>query len=364
MRVTEAQARSLEALDELKVGDIELNFPVKGRDRAIEVMLVAGAVIVQWLVNLGIKACDEIQYAGLDVVHVRAVAEADPVILHRSLLEFRERFLDVRAVVRFLAISADPDAVSLNVHAVLHCSKIVVPLPGGGYERREAVRRGVVGEVIPERLETARDHVELGKVFGQGADRLTVDGHRIYEPAFLLVPVVELAGLSELLAHLPHVLCECLDRRQDRFPLKVAQDVMAVADSRCIVQRNVEELLELVFVPPGGHGLQDLIEIQVGEEGGFLALISADSIFGALEEDAVESDPQVSCGSCRGRRVRLRGIKTTEVSHAASTASASGRSHQPLRRFKRASSPAVMIPVAAGTGAGRRRRLSPPRALS
>src|SRR6266568_7216148 len=150
MRVAEAQARSLELLDELKVGDVELDFPVKGRDRAVEVMLVAGAVIVQCLVNLGIKACDEIQYAGLDVIHVQPVAEAGPVILRGSLLEFRERFLDARAVVRFLAASGDPDAVSLNVDAVAHCGEIVVPLPGGGYERGEAVRRGVVGEVLPE----------------------------------------------------------------------------------------------------------------------------------------------------------------------------------------------------------------------
>ena len=64
---------------------------------------------------------------------------------------------------------------------------------------------------------------------------------------------------------------------------------MAVAHGRGLVQRRVEERLQLVLLPTGGHRPEHLIEIQVDEEVRLLQPVDAGRCLRLLEEDAVKS---------------------------------------------------------------------------
>jgi hypothetical protein len=56
-----------------------------------------------------------------------------------------------------------------------------------------------------------------------------------------------------------------------------------------IMQRSVEERLEVIFPPPGSHRLENLVEIQVGKKRWLFPLIDVDAVFGPVKEYAVES---------------------------------------------------------------------------
>jgi len=100
---------------------------------------VAGAVLVERQEDVGIQPRDELQYASLEVIHLRPVGNLDAIVLDDSLLELRERPLDLRAVVLLPAVPADGDPVSPDLDGIRH--------PGGrlflrsrlGCKRREAV---------------------------------------------------------------------------------------------------------------------------------------------------------------------------------------------------------------------------------
>jgi hypothetical protein len=100
-----------------------------------------------------------------------------------------------------------------------------------------------------------------------------------------------------MLAHLPHPLRKVPYRLEGRSVLKVMHYLVAVTDCLGVVQRNVEERLEVVFVSPGGHCRQDLIEIQVREEGRLFAPTGAASVFGPVKENAVENTHAASTAS-------------------------------------------------------------------
>ena len=79
---------------------------------------MATAVPVQGREDVGIPSCDEVQHGRFHVVHFRLRVELEAVLPRRSLLELLEGAQHVRAVVRFRVISANLDAVTLDVEAI------------------------------------------------------------------------------------------------------------------------------------------------------------------------------------------------------------------------------------------------------
>ena len=99
---------------------------------------------------------------------------------------------------------------------------------------------------------------------------------------------MELLHLGEVLAHPPERLGEPGDRLVHLGFLEVAQHLVAVAHGRGLVQRRVEERLQLVLLPTGGHRPKHLIEIQVDEEVRLLQSVDAGRSLRLLEEHAVK----------------------------------------------------------------------------
>src|SRR6266545_2743314 len=114
---------------------------------------------------------------------------------------------------------------------------------------------------------------------------------RVWEPPFLLVPVVELARLREMLAHPLQLVRERSDSLERLGLLEVAQDLVAVAHGRDIAQRRVEEHLEVVLLAAAGHRRQHLVEVQVAKGRRLVRLVDVDAARLLVEEDAVESQP-------------------------------------------------------------------------
>src|SRR6266536_3249881 len=97
--IAECQPGRFEPLDIFEVRDVELDLPVEGADRRVEILAVARAEVVERPEDTRVELRDEVQDLGFDVVHVEPVRELGPVVPHGSLLEFREGPLDLLAVV-------------------------------------------------------------------------------------------------------------------------------------------------------------------------------------------------------------------------------------------------------------------------
>src|SRR6266540_3239682 len=99
---------------------VSLDLPVEGADRRVEILAVARAEVVERPEDTRVELRDEVQDLGFDVVHVEPVRELGPVVLHGSLLEFREGPLDLLAVVGLVLVPVDPDAVAFDMDRIPH----------------------------------------------------------------------------------------------------------------------------------------------------------------------------------------------------------------------------------------------------
>jgi hypothetical protein len=90
-----------------------------------------------------------------------------------------------------------------------------------------------------------------------------------------------------VLTHAAHLLGERPDGLEHLGLLQVAGYLMAVAHDRHVLQRGVEEGLEVVFLAARGHRRQHLIKMQVGEAGRLFRLVDVDAVW-PVKEDAVK----------------------------------------------------------------------------
>jgi hypothetical protein len=325
---------SLIALDQLQVGDVELHLAVEPADRCVEVIAVAGAVVGERPEHLGMQLGDTVEDLCLDVVHLHEVGQLHQVALHRALLELGERLLHLGAVVRLPLVPADRDFRPVAAHRVTHPGERVLERLRLGRQRGKALRGGVVGKVVAKRLQAAGGHVALCQVCCQRADGPAVDLDRIQEPRLLLQWVVELLCLGEVLPHLLGRLGERRDRLVHVGLLEVAQHLVAVAHGCGLMQRRVEERLELVLLPTGGHRPKHLIEIQIDEEVRLLQPLDSRCSLRLPEEDAVKSRGartrrRLGTGRRTIRRERRARSTTIRSRHQLPPVSC-GRSHQPV----------------------------------
>ena len=89
-----------------------------------------------------------------------------------------------------------------------------------------------------------------------------------------------------MLAHPLHPARELADGVGQRLLLKIAQHVMAIANRLDVVQRTVEERRQLIFLSAREQREQDLVEMQITEEGRLLSG-RVDAVV-AVKQDAVE----------------------------------------------------------------------------
>jgi hypothetical protein len=68
-----------------------------------------------------------------------------------------------------------------------------------------------------------------------------------------------------LTAHLAHLKDEVRHGLRQRLLLQIALDLVPVFHRPDITQRSAEEGHQAVLVPPGRHGGEDLIEVQITE---------------------------------------------------------------------------------------------------
>ena len=274
--VAEVESGRLHRRDEIGVRGVELDLPVEDADRLVDMGGVAGAEVVERGEGVREQPGDQGQDAGLHVIHVRPVAEPDPVILGPVFGwgpgELRERLPHLLAVVGLTLVPGDPDLAALDGDAVAHSGEDTGDLVHVVGEVGERRRLGIALQVVAERDEAARAELDRGERIGQRADRPAVDACRIEEPAFLLVLVAELLCLGQVLAHLAHPRREVRHRRAERLVLQVPLYLMPVPHRRRVGQRGPEVRREVVLVPSGGHRGEDLVEVEVAEQRGILAL--------------------------------------------------------------------------------------------
>ena len=133
------------------------------------------------------------------------------------------------------------------------------------------------------------------------------------------------ADQGEASAHLTQAARVPVDGRAHVLFFEVVQYLMPVINRRCRLQRGQEIRREVVFIPAGRHRLHDLIKIQVSKKlrcfPGARMHIWARMLTWLLEQYALKGHTS-----------------------PAPTGLSPGRSHQPRRRFRRASSPAFILP--------------------
>ncbi|MCY1452451.1 hypothetical protein D9M71_693710 [compost metagenome] len=115
--------------------------------------------------------------------------------------------------------------------------------------------------------EAARLEGEARQLAPQQDDGIAIDQDGFEETALLLPGVMELLRLLLMVSHGSHRTGEDLDDSAERRGLQVAHDLLAVEDGVRVGQVAVVERLEVVLLPVGGDGVDDLVEVQVLETG-------------------------------------------------------------------------------------------------
>ena len=129
-----------------------------------------------------------------------------------------------------------------------------------------------------------------------------------------------------MLAHLSHAVGKCADGGDDVVALELTQHVVAVADRLDRVQRPVEERGELVLLAAVGERGEDLVEVQITEEGGRPVGRGSVGARLAVKEDAGEGHHAFSF-DCGVARVRADAATSMSPAGRPSTGAGRRRSH-------------------------------------
>lgn len=100
------QARGAQWGDQIEIKNVELHLAVEGLDRGVEVVAVAGPVVVEGGERFGEQLGHQVGDALLDRVHLGVAAEPDAVVLHASLLETLEGGEHIGAVIGLVVVLA------------------------------------------------------------------------------------------------------------------------------------------------------------------------------------------------------------------------------------------------------------------
>jgi hypothetical protein len=119
----------------------------------------------------------------------------------------------------------------------------------------------------------------------QGGDSLGVDAGRVQEPVLFLVPGAELAGHLQVLAHLAHPEREFRHGLAQRLGFEIVLHLVPVGHSPGLAERSAEKRHQVILVPAGYHGLEDLIEVEVAEH---LRVVALGAVPGTVEQDAAK----------------------------------------------------------------------------
>jgi len=154
-RIAERQPGSLQAAQQIQVGQVELHLPVEAGHRLVDETLVIRAVAVQRGEGSREQLRHQVQDPCFDVVHVRRGGELDLDGSGLALVEPLEDALDRLAVVGLVVEARDADAAAPDGQAVPHSTE-ALPYGGGlGDERPEAVRCNVPEQRVADRSEAA-----------------------------------------------------------------------------------------------------------------------------------------------------------------------------------------------------------------
>ncbi|HTO65555.1 MAG TPA: hypothetical protein VMM15_30365 [Bradyrhizobium sp.] len=91
-----------------------------------------------------------------------------------------------------------------------------------------------------------------------------------------------------MLAHLPHLAGERANIAQERRIFEISKDLVTIGDAVKVVERRVEERLQIVFRLGGRGILDDLIKIQIAKEGRRFGRCFAPAVAHVREENAAE----------------------------------------------------------------------------
>ena len=117
-RVAEREVRAAHASDQLEIGHVELHLAVEPRDRRVEVVAVALAVLGALRELVGVKPGDAVEDSLLDLVHLDEIGQSRQVAPDRPLPEPGERLQHPLAVIRVARVPAHGDPQPLDLHAV------------------------------------------------------------------------------------------------------------------------------------------------------------------------------------------------------------------------------------------------------
>jgi hypothetical protein len=129
---------------------------------------------------------------------------------------------------------------------------------------------------------------------GQRAHGIAVDRGRVEEPAFPLVPGLHLGQLAKMRAHLAYLPGELLDPFEESRVLQVPEDLVAETQGTHVVDLLVQQRRQqLTLLAVTGDRLDDLIELQVGNEGTVTSVPGAGLLRRVLEQQAAEPPRQI-----------------------------------------------------------------------
>jgi hypothetical protein len=118
---------------------------------------------------------------------------------------------------------------------------------------------------------------------------LAVNCHGVQKPTVPVVLVAEVSDQSEMLPQLAKSLSKAAQRIGDGRPFEIAQNLVPINDRIDIPQGGGAERPQIVLVSAGGDGVDDLVEVEIGEDGRGLGGVAVGRRLRSREEDAVKS---------------------------------------------------------------------------
>src|SRR5215471_8647712 len=119
--------------------------------------------------------------------------------------------------------------------------------------------------------------------------RVTIDGSGVQKPTVLVVLVItNIVDECEVLSDFAKLLGKSAQCVSHGLPVDIVHDFVPIEDRIHVAQRAIKERLEIVVIPTAGDGVDNLVEVEIGETGGSFAGFAVDRRFRSWKQDAVK----------------------------------------------------------------------------
>src|SRR5262249_44394347 len=101
----------------------------------------------------------------------------------------------------------------------------------------------------------------------ESQQRLAVNRYGVQKPTVPVLPVTKIRNESEMLPQFAKSLRKAPQRIGHRRPFEITQNLVPINNRIDIPQGGGEQRAQIVLVSAGGEGVDDLVEVEIGQDG-------------------------------------------------------------------------------------------------